>query len=206
MEAFVDGLPGFAAIVGAKGPRGGDCDVHALRIALVENDGVEAHAAGAGLPFRAGTVAAEAGEFLPGLAAVFRAENGGVFDACVNGVRLGERRLEVPDALKLPGMLRAVVKLMRGERRASFGGSVVDEFVAFAFRHAARAGDGLAWRRARLDPSFAAVIGALNNLAEPSAGLRGVNAVRIFGRALHVVTLPAGKMGAANVPFFTLAV
>src|SRR5262249_22561913 len=112
----------------------------------------------------------------------------------------------MPDALEFPGMLCAVVKLMRGERRAGFGGGVVDEFVAFAFGHAARAGGRLARRRARLNPGLAAVIGALNDLAEPAAGLRGVYAVGIGGRSLHVVNLPAGEMRAGNVPFFALAV
>src|SRR5690349_4268735 len=67
VKALVDGFPGFAAVVGAKRACGGNSDVHALRIALIENDGVEAHAARTGLPLGAGTVAPKAGEFLPGL-------------------------------------------------------------------------------------------------------------------------------------------
>ena len=58
---------------------------------------------------------------MPGFAAVGRAEDGGVFDAGVDGVGIGERRLEVPDALEFPRMLRAVVPLVRGERLAGFG-------------------------------------------------------------------------------------
>src|SRR5438105_10906563 len=53
---------------------------------------------------------------------------------------------------------------------------------------------------------FAAIVGALNDLAEPAAGLRGVNAVGVRGCALHVVYLPAGKMRAADGPLFTLTV
>ena len=66
------------------------------------------------------------------LAAVGRAEQGGVFDAGVDRVRIGQRRFEMPDALELPGMLRAVVPLVRGERLAGLGRSVVDELVALA--------------------------------------------------------------------------
>ena len=70
MQAFVDGLPGFAAIIGAKRARGRNRDVNAVRVGWIENKRVQTHAAGAGLPLRAGTVAAQAGEFLPGFAAV----------------------------------------------------------------------------------------------------------------------------------------
>ena len=52
------------------------------------------------------------------LAAVGRAEDRGIFDAGIDGVRIGQRRLEVPDALELPRMLRAVVPLVRGQRLA----------------------------------------------------------------------------------------
>ena len=55
-------------------------------------------------------------------------------------------------------------------------------------------------------PGFAAVVGALNDLAEPAAGLRGVDAVRIGGRSLQVINLPAGKVRSADVPLFALAV
>ena len=80
-----------------------------------------------------GAVAAQAGEFLPVLPAVGGAEHGGVFHAGVNRVGIGERGLEVPDPLEFPGMLRAVVPLVRGERLAGFGRRVVDELVAVAF-------------------------------------------------------------------------
>src|SRR5205823_7212659 len=91
----------------------------------------------------------------------------------------------MPDALELPRMLFAIVKLMRGERSSGFRRGIVDEFVALAFGRAAGTRGGLARRRARLDPSLAAVIGALNDLAEPSAGLRHVNAVGILGRSFQ---------------------
>ena len=49
---------------------GGDCDEHALGIAGIENDGVQAKAARAGLPLGASAVAAQSGKLLPVLAAV----------------------------------------------------------------------------------------------------------------------------------------
>ena len=55
-------------------------------------------------------------------------------------------------------------------------------------------------------PGLAAVVGALDQLPEPAAGLRGVDAVGIGGRALEVVDLPAGKVRAADVPLLALAV
>ena len=74
-----------------------------------------------GCPVRPRAVAAQPGEFLPGLPAVGRAEQGGVFHAGVDRVRIGQRRFQMPDALELPRVLRAVVPLVRGERLAGFG-------------------------------------------------------------------------------------
>ena len=116
IQAFIDRLPALAAVVGAESARGGDRDINSVGIAGIENDGVQAHASGAGLPLGAGAVAAQAGEFLPVLAAVGGAKQSGVFDSGVDGVGIGERRLEMPDALELPGMLRAVIELMCGQR------------------------------------------------------------------------------------------
>ena len=90
VEPFVDGLPGFAAVVGSKRACSGDGDDDALGIAGIENDGVQAHAAGPGLPLRAGAMAAECREFLPGFAPVFRTEYGGVFNTGIDHVGLGE--------------------------------------------------------------------------------------------------------------------
>ena len=55
---------------------------------------------------------------MPGCAAVGGFEEGGVFDAGVDGVGIGERRFEMPDAFEFPGVLGAVVPLVRGERFA----------------------------------------------------------------------------------------
>jgi hypothetical protein len=72
-------------------------------------------------------VGAEAGEFMPVLSGVCGAEQSGVFYTRIDGIWICERRLEVPDALKLPGMGSAVVPLM------SSGNSVVGEFIAYWF-------------------------------------------------------------------------
>ncbi len=100
------------------------------------------------------------GQLLPGLPAVGRAEQGGVFHAGVDRLRIGQGGLQVPDALELPGVLRAVVPLVRA------GIAVVGKLVAH--------------RR----PGLAAVIGALDHLPEPVAGLRGVQPVGLTGDPL----------------------
>src|SRR5437660_200625 len=74
------------------------------------------------------------------------------------------------------------------------------------FRHAFRGRGRLTGRCPRLVPGFAAVIGALDDLPEPAAGLRGINPIRVNRRALHVIDLPATEVQAADVPFFALAV
>ena len=115
-------------------------------------------------------------------AAVGRPEQRGVFDAGIDGVGIGQRRLEMPDAFEFPRMLRAVVPLVRA------GHAVVDELVA----------DRL--------PRFAAVVRALDHLPEPAAGLRRIDAVRISGRAFEVINLPAREMRPADFPFCALPV
>ena len=111
-EAAVDGLPGLAAVVGAEGAGGGDGDDDALRVGGVEEDGVEAHAAGAGLPGGAGAVLRRPESSCQVVAAVVGLEEGGVFDAGVDGVGVGEGGFEMPDAFELPGVRRAVVPLV----------------------------------------------------------------------------------------------
>src|SRR2546427_1151973 len=108
----------------------------------------------------------------------------------------------MPDALELPGMLRAVVPLMRGEGLARLRGRVVGELVALAFREAFR---GLFQHTCRRLPRLAAVAGALDDLSEPPARLRRVQPVRIGGGSPHVIDLPAPAMRAAPVPLFSLS-
>src|SRR5579864_577745 len=110
----------------------------------------------------------------------------------------------MPDPLKLPGMLRPVIPLVRRQRLAGFGGCVVDELVAYA---RCRTGCGRLLRvRPRLMPRFAAVVGTLNDLPEPAGSLGRINAIRVRGRPLEMVDFPAGKVGTADLPFFPLAV
>src|SRR5207245_5270666 len=144
------------------------------------------------LPSRPGDVRAQPGTFLPVLPAIGGAKQRRIFHARVDRVRIGERRFEMPDALELPGVLRAVIPLVGGERSSSiFGRTVVDEFIALAFRRALLRGFLFSGRRAGLYPGLAAVIGTLNDLPEPAAGLRRVDPVGIRRRSLHVVNLRA---------------
>src|ERR1035437_10793140 len=142
-HAAVDRFPRLAAVVGANRARRGDRDEDSAGVAGVENDGVQTHAACARLPLRAGAVAAQSGEFLPVLAAIGRAEQGGVFDSSVDRVGIGERRLQMPHAFKFPGTLGAVVPLMSGERLAGFRRRVVNEIVACGLQ--GTWGGGAAW-------------------------------------------------------------
>src|SRR5580704_14968066 len=142
---------------------------------------MDGHAARARLPEMALGLA-QTGEFFPGFAAVNGLENGGVLDPGIGGVRFRQRRFEMPDAFEFPGMLRAIVPFVRA------GFAVIDELIAFAVRHAV--GAWLRTAAGRL-PGFAAVIGTLDDLAEPAAGLVRVNVVRMGRRAFHVINLPA---------------
>src|SRR5207249_1044708 len=121
----------------------------------------------------------------------------------VDGIRIRERRLEVPDPLELPGVLCAIVPLVRGEGLASLGRGVVDDLVALTRGHAVRR---LRHATAGRLPRLAAVARALDDLSEPSARLRRVQPVRIRGRSLHVIDLPPREMRAAHVPLLALAV
>src|SRR5262249_10030262 len=197
-QALVDRLPALAAVVGPEGPGRRDRDVHAVFLRGVDQDRMEAHAAGAGHPARAGAVAAQAGQLVPGLATVGRAEQRRVLDPGVHLFGVAQRRLEVPDALELPGVLGAVVPLMRRQRLARLRRGVVHELVALALGEALRRLGRLPGRRARLVPGLAAVVGALDDLSEPAAALRRVQPVRVDGRALEVIDLPAAEEGTAH--------
>src|SRR5262249_28119279 len=158
--------PGGAAVVGAKSARSRDSNPHALGIGGIEDNGMKAHAAGAGLPLWAGAVTAQAGHFLPVLAAVRRAKNGGIFHAGIHGVRVMQRRFPVSHPFVLLGLLRAVVELMCGQRFAGLGRSVIDKLVAGSLGRSW--GRLLSRGRSWLLPGFAAIIGALDDLAEPT--------------------------------------
>src|SRR5262249_39538007 len=129
VQAFVNWFPGGAAVVGAKCAGGGNCDENALWILGINQNGVQAHSSGTWLPFRPGAVAAQPGKFVPRFAAILRTEYCSIFHASVNRIMFRERRLEMPNALELPGMLRTVVPLVSRKRLAGFLGDVVNKFV-----------------------------------------------------------------------------
>jgi hypothetical protein len=112
----------------------------------------------------------------------------------------------MPDAFELPGMLRAIVPLMRRERPAGRGRCVINEFVAFCERHSLRACGRFAGFQPRLVPRFAAIIGSLNYLAEEAAALGYIDAVRVGRRAVQVIDLPTTKVRALNIPLVAFAI
>src|SRR5262249_52776579 len=156
--------------------RSRDRDEDSPRMARVEENRVQAHASGAGLPGRSGLMHAQPGQLLPRLPAVGRTEQGGVLDTGVDRVGVGQRGLEAPYARELPRMRRSVVPEVRPS------GTVVEELVPHRL------------------PRLAAVVRALDDLPEPTAGLRGVQAIRVDGRSLEVIDLPAAEVRAAHVP------
>ena len=105
------------------------------------------------------------------LSAVGRAEQGRVFDPGIDRVRIAERRFQMPDALELPGMRRAVVPLV------SAGNPVVDEFVIHRL------------------PRFAAIVGPSNQLTEPAAGLGCIEPIRVDRRSLEMIISHPPKKG-----------
>src|SRR6478672_2481050 len=105
----------------------------------------------------------------------------------------------MPDALELPGMLRAVVPLMCARD------TIVNELVTLGFCHPIRTLQFLR-AAARCAPGFATVIRALNDLTKPIAGLRGVDPIGVNHRAFHVINLPSREMRAADLPSFTRAI
>src|SRR6266404_4413036 len=112
----------------------------------------------------------------------------------------------MPDSLEFPRMRRSVVPLMSCEGLAGFKRRVIDELVALGLGHAFRRGGRFTRRRSRLVPCFASVIRALNDLPKPAAGLRCIQSIRVSGRSLEVIELPAGKVRPAYVPSFAFRV
>ena len=181
-QAAVHRPPGLALVVAAEHAGRRDGDEDPSRMAPVEQDRVQAHPARAGLPEWSRGVLAQPGELLPVLPAVRGAEQRGVLDARVDGVRIRQRRLQMPHARELPRPLRAVIPEMGA------GGALVGELVPHRL------------------PALAPVVGALDDLPEPAAGLRGVEPIRLRRRTLQVVHLPAPEVRPADVPLLARAV
>src|SRR5215475_14994581 len=89
-QTAVDWLPGVAAIVGAKGARSGDGDEYSASVTWIEQDRVQTQPTRARLPSRPRAMAAQSGQFLPGLTAVSRAEERSIFNAGVDGIGVRE--------------------------------------------------------------------------------------------------------------------
>ena len=137
---------------------------------------MQAPAAGAGLPRRAGRVLAQRREFFPVAPAIARPKEGRIFDARIQQIRIVQRGLEMPDACELPWMWRSVVPCVRS------GLAVVDELVA----------DRL--------PRCAAIIRTLNELPKPTRRLRGIDPIRIGWRAFHMIDFPTAEMRPLDLP------
>src|SRR5207248_10678116 len=116
-------------------------------------------------------------QLLPCLASVDGTEERRVLDAGEDRVRVSQRRLQVPDARELPGVLRAVVPLMLA------GNAVVGELIADRF------------------PRLRTVVRALHYLPVPTSGLRRVHPLRIARRRLQLVDLAAREQRALHAPF-----
>src|SRR5438045_5895014 len=112
----------------------------------------------------------------------------------------------MPDPFEFPRMLGAVVPHMGRERFARFRRNVVSEFVALPFRHSVGCRGRLARSEPRLKERFPAVIGPLNDLSKPTAGLRNVNPVRIHRRPFRMINLPASEMWSVDLPVFPLPI
>src|SRR5689334_9086126 len=134
VQTAVDRSPGLACVVAPECAGGRNGDENPVRVAGIQDYGVQTHTSSAGLPFRSCAMAAQSREFLPRLTAVLRAKQSGVFHSRIDRVRIVKRWFDMPNALKLPRMLGAIVELMRGQRSAGFRGGVVHEFVALSLR------------------------------------------------------------------------
>src|ERR1700736_4932763 len=105
----------------------------------------------------------------------------------------------MPHPLKLPRVLSTVVPLVRA------GNAIINEFVTFSLRRTIGTLQLLRCATRRL-PGFTSIIGALNDLSKPGAGLRCIQTVRINWRTFDVIKLPPGKVRSINFPILALCV
>src|SRR5438309_5984771 len=154
-QSAVDGPPALARIITAECPGRRDRREHPVLVLGIEDDRVEAHPAGAWRPVWRGTVLSQCRQLVPALATIGGAEERRIFGTRVNGVRVAEGRLEVPDSLELEGTRRSVIPLMRARL------AVVGEFALHRL------------------PGFAAIVRALDHLPEPAGILRRIQPVRV---------------------------
>ena len=135
-QSTVDRPPRLAGVVGSERARCRYRDENSPGIARIENDCMQTHSTCSRLPVGSCPVSAQPGKLLPRLAAVRRSKQGRVFNSGVDRVGIGQRRLEVPDSLELPGTWCAVIPLVSGNRFASCRIRIVDELVALGLGHA----------------------------------------------------------------------
>src|SRR5438132_4558333 len=180
MQAPVHGTPGLAAVIGPEDARRRDGDEQPVRMLWVLEDRVQAHPAGAWCPIGPGRMFAQPGELTPALAAVGGFEEGGIFHAGVDGIRIAQGWFQVPDALEFPGPRFAVVPEVGA--RCPF----VDELVAHRL------------------PGLPPVVRTLDQLSEPAGRLGCVQPVRISRRPLDVVNLPPRKVRPVDLPLLAL--
>ena len=172
LQSAIGRPPALAAIVGPEHAGGADGNVHPLRVRRVLHDRMQTHPAGARLPQLALGIT-QTGKFLPGPSAIRRTKERRILDPGIHRIRISQGRFQVPDSLELPGSLRAVVVLMRRERLAGLRRLIIDKHIARAIRHTVCAHQILRLRAGRI-PGLAAVIRPLNDLPEPTAGLRRI--------------------------------
>src|ERR1700754_2681356 len=90
VQPLIDGFPSGATVVSAKRTSRGDRDKDPVSVVLIQDHCMETHAAGAWLPLRSRAVTAQSWKFVPGLTAVGRVKQGGVFNAGIDVVRIVE--------------------------------------------------------------------------------------------------------------------
>jgi hypothetical protein len=116
------------------------------------------------------------GKLMPALTAIIGAEEGRVFNASIKHIWIRQRRFQVPDSCEFPGVLGAIVVLVSARV------ALVEKFVADCL------------------PGPTTVFRTLNDLSEPTGGLRNVQSICVDRGASHVVDLPATEVWTINLP------